>query len=57
MKTGRLIANCFPSSLCLRVSVVKKKKEKKDAFIEMVEELEQEYAAIRDKVRDLQEYL
>jgi len=29
----------------------------KRTFHEMVEELEQEYAALRDKVRDLQEYL
>jgi hypothetical protein len=29
----------------------------KDDSIHMVEELEQEYAALRDKVRDLQEYL
>jgi len=28
-----------------------------DVQHEMVEELEQEYAALRDKVRDLQEYL
>jgi hypothetical protein len=28
-----------------------------DNHSEMVEELEQEYAALRDKVRDLQEYL
>ena len=31
--------------------------QEKDTFITMVEELEQEYAALRDKVRDLQEYL
>jgi hypothetical protein len=27
------------------------------SFLSMVEELEQEYAALRDKVHDLQEYL
>jgi len=30
---------------------------REDRFINMVEELEQQYGSLRDKVRDLQEYL
>ena len=31
--------------------------DREDRFINMVEELEQEYSTLREKVHDLQEYL
>lgn len=40
----------FPPCLCVSVVIER-------LLLDMVEELEQEYAALRHKVHDLQEYL